>query len=121
MEQLNPIVYRLILETVPSGICAVDREDKIIFWNEAAEKMTGHLRQDVLGGVCDGKFLEHMDADNNLLIGDSFPVIEAMRSGRGKNGRASLRSKNGHFVMVKLHTVPFRDENGRISGAVENF
>ncbi|HEY2121137.1 MAG TPA: PAS domain S-box protein [Candidatus Acidoferrum sp.] len=51
MEPLNENLYRSILEIVPNGICAVDRECKIIFWNETTEKVTGHLRQDVLGPV----------------------------------------------------------------------
>ena len=49
--------YRFILDSLPNGICAVDRTGKILFWNEGAERVTGHLRQDVLGPRNDGEFL----------------------------------------------------------------
>ncbi len=38
-----------------------------------------------------------------------------------KNNRMSLRAKNGGFVIVKLHTVPFRDVRGFIQDAIEAF
>src|SRR5258707_1269250 len=63
-----------------------------------------------LGG-CDGKFFEHIDAEDNPLVGDYFPITEVMRVGRGKKGPASLRVKSGKIVFVRLHTIPFRDED----------
>jgi len=121
MTQLHSIFYRFILDSLPSGVCAIDREGKIVYWNEGAERITGHLRQDVLGHRCDAEFLEHTDSDNNLLMGDAIPVSEAVREGCSKNARASLRGKDGHFVSIKLQTLPFRDERGSIRGAVEIF
>jgi diguanylate cyclase (GGDEF)-like protein/PAS domain S-box-containing protein len=121
MMQIDPNFYRFILDSLPSGVCAIDRAGKIIFWNDGAEHITGHLRQDVLGHQYDGEFLEHMDSENNLLFGDSLPLMEAMREGRARNNRISLRVKNGHFVIVKLHSAPFRDESGSIQGAAEIF
>ena len=121
MTQLDPIFYRFILDSLPSGLYAVDRTGKVIFWNEGAEHATGHLRQDVLGHRCDGEFLEHADSENNLLLGDAIPAMAAMRGGQAKHSGISLRAKNGHFVIVKLHTTPLRDERGSIQGAVEIF
>jgi uncharacterized pyridoxamine 5'-phosphate oxidase family protein len=43
------------------------------------------------------------------------------RCASGKNNRISLRAKNGHFVIVKLHTTLFRDERGFIQDAIEVF
>jgi PAS domain S-box-containing protein len=57
MEAINANLYRSVFEIIPSGIHAVDRAGEVIFWNEAAEKITRHLRQDVLGGVVTENFL----------------------------------------------------------------
>jgi hypothetical protein len=38
MGQANPDFYPLILESLPTAVFAVDRDGKIIFWNEGAEK-----------------------------------------------------------------------------------
>ncbi len=121
MGQVDPDFYRLILESLPTAVFAVDRDGKIIFWNEGAEKITGHLRQDVLGHSCSGEFLEHADSNNNPLLGDAMPLIKTMRDGRANGGRFSLRAKNGHFVAVRLNTLPFRNDMGAVRGAVEVF
>ncbi len=121
MTQLDHNFLCFILDSLPNGVCAVDRTGKIIYWNADAERVTGHLRPDVLGHRNDGEFLEHADTENNLLLGDAIPTMEAMRDGRPKNSRISLRANNGHFVIVKLHTAPLLDERGSIQGAVEIF
>ncbi len=119
MGQVDPEFYRLILESLPFAVFAADCDGKIIFWNEGAEKITGYLRQDVLGHSCKGAFLEHADSNNNPLVGDAIPLVQAMQENRGGSGRFSVRVKNGHFVAVKLRTYPFRNEAGFVKGAIE--
>src|SRR5208282_6924057 len=46
---------------------------------------------------------------------------ETLREGRTVVGQMSLRTKNGHFVAVKLRTMPLRLEFGGLRGAVEIF
>ena len=59
----NPEIFRSILETLPTGVYLVDRDRKILFWNRAAENVTGYLRQDVVG-----HFLrEHLLATDNKI------------------------------------------------------
>ena len=59
----NPEIFRSILETLPTGVYLVDRDRKILFWNRAAENVTGYLRQDVVG-----HFLrEHLLATYNKI------------------------------------------------------
>ena len=45
----NPEIFRSILENLPTGVYLVDRNRKILFWNNGAEEITGYLRQDVVG------------------------------------------------------------------------
>jgi PAS domain-containing protein len=75
-------LYRLILENLPVGVYMVDREGKILFWNVGMERITGYLRQDVMGHHCEDGFLEHTDAENNPLAGASVPLLETIREGR---------------------------------------
>ena len=119
MGQIDPDFYRLILESLPLAVIAADRDGKILFWNEGAEKITGYLRQDVLGRSCKGEILEHLDSNNNPLVGDAIPLVQAMRENRMGIGRFSVRVRNGHFVAVKLRTYPFRNEAGSVRGAIE--
>ena len=45
-----------ILDNLSEGIIAHDRERRIVFFNRAAEKTTGYLREDVLGRDCHEAF-----------------------------------------------------------------
>jgi PAS domain S-box-containing protein len=45
----SPEIFRSVLETLLTGVYLVDRNRKILFWNDGAEEITGYLRQDVVG------------------------------------------------------------------------
>ena len=114
-------LYRMVLDSLPVAVCAVDREGKVILWNDGAERVTGYLRQDVLGRLCTEAFLEHADTDNNSMEGNALPLVETMRDGKCLTLRASLRKKSGQSVGVHVRTVPLRGDDGRMHGAAELF
>ena len=68
-------LYRMVLDSLPVAVCAVDREGKVILWNDGAERVTGYLRQDVLGHLCTDAFLEHADTDNNPMEGRTSSAV----------------------------------------------
>ncbi len=117
----NHELYRMVLDSLPVAVCAVDREGKVILWNDGAERVTGYLRQDVLGHLCTDAFLEHADAENNPLEGSAIPLLETMRDGKCLTVQASLRKKSGQSVGVHVRTVPLRGDDGRMHGAAELF
>lgn len=117
----SPEIYRVVLDALPVALCAVNRDGKVILWNDGAERITGYLRQDLLGRKCTDALLEHSDAQNNPLDGDAVPLLETMRSGKCLNLHASIRRKSGQSVSVRLRTVPLRGEDGRLYGAAELF
>jgi two-component system, cell cycle response regulator len=121
VDTADQLLHRLVLEALPLGIYVVNREGKILVWSEGAEKLTGYLRQDVLGRPCQAEILEHCDAENNPLEGTSIPLLATLRDGRSAAGLLSLRVKNGHFLPVKLQTVALRDDRGTLIGAAEVF
>src|SRR5208337_1732775 len=114
-------ICQQVLDCLPTGVFAVDREGKINFWNAGAERITGYLKQEVLGRVCSDGFLEHSEAENNTLTGNASPVLATLRAGRGMAIEASLKSKSGHSIPVRLQTIPLRNDGGTILGAVEIF
>ena len=52
LDLQNAEIFRAALESLQTGVCVVDRDRKINFWNDGAERITGYLRQDVLGRFC---------------------------------------------------------------------
>jgi PAS domain S-box-containing protein len=118
-EAADQSLHRLVLESLPIGVCVVNRQGKIILWSAGAERITGYLRQDVLGRLCEDEFLEHSDSENNALIDNSVPLLETLREVRAITGEVSLPTKSGQFLPVQLRTVPLRDDHGSVQGAVE--
>jgi diguanylate cyclase (GGDEF)-like protein/PAS domain S-box-containing protein len=117
----DPEVYRAALDNLPTGVYLVDRSGKILFWNAAAERITGYLRQDVVGHLSEEGLLGHMDGDDNEMTGKASPLAGALRNGTATDAQVSLRRKSGHRVLVKLHAAPIRNGHGVFVGAVESF
>lgn len=117
-EQLLP---RMALEALPLCVYVVNREGKIILWSAGAEQLTGYLRQDVLGRLCEEALLEADEEGSQHAQGVSVPVPETIREGRAVASQLSLRSKTGRLLAVKLQTIPLRDDRGTIIGAVKIF
>lgn len=110
-----------VLECLPTGVFAVDREGKIVFWNAGAERITGYLKQEVLGRLYSEGFLEHSEGGDATYDGNMAPVLATLREGRGVAMQASLKGKYGHSIPVRLQTIPLRNDAGYIQGAVEIF
>lgn len=114
-------MYLQALESLPTGVCLVDREGKIMVWNGRAERITGYKRQDVLGRPSREDFLCLADNENNELSGERGPLATTLRDGKANDALVSLRHKSGHRVLVRLRTVVIRDEHGHVACAAECF
>lgn len=117
----NPGLYRDVLEELPTGVYLVGKDGIILFWNRGAERITGHLRQDVVGHACREDFLGNPE-DNDEHITAAFAALEAvLKDGKPTDAQVSFRHKAGHLVPVRLRAIPMRDHSGVIIGAAECF
>ncbi|HUI77960.1 MAG TPA: PAS domain-containing protein [Bryobacteraceae bacterium] len=121
LEVLDPNRYRTILESLPNGVYVVDRDRKILFWNDGAEQITGYLRQEVIGRYCPDNLLMHCDENYRYLCGSQCPLLHTIHDGRVRDVQVFLRHKNGERVPVRVRAVPLRDADGSIIGAIETF
>ena len=117
----NSEIFRSVVESLPTGIYIVDRERRIQFWNRGAERISGHLRHEVLGRSCRDEVLEHCDESGESLCQRECPLGDAMRDGRERTSNLFLRHKSGHLVPVHVRAIPLRDSKEAIVGAVEVF
>ena len=113
--------FRMVLEGLRTAVYVVDRDGKTLFWNDGAERITGHLRQDVVGRVCGDNFLGETDSDNNNLTGALAPMATAIREDKAMEARVSLRHKTGHRIPVRLWTFPIRNAQGLVVGVAQSF
>ncbi|MBZ5729153.1 MAG: PAS domain-containing protein [Acidobacteriia bacterium] len=120
-EELSQETYRAVLEGLPAGVYVVDRDRRILLWNSGAEKLTGYLRQEVIGRSCRDDLLIHCDENQSCLCGVACPLQQTMHDGQPRVADIFLLHKDGQRVPVSVRAVPFRDEKGTIVGAVECF
>jgi PAS domain S-box-containing protein/diguanylate cyclase (GGDEF)-like protein len=118
-ELEDPSIYRTVLESLQVGIYLVDREQRIVFWNDGAEKITGYLRQDVVGRYCREATAGQDPKDKAVLSDAAESLTSALRDGRPAMGDISLRHKAGHRIFARVRAVPIRNAHGTIIGVAE--
>lgn len=116
----SPEIYRTILEELQTGVYLVDRDRRILFWNDGAEKITGYLRQDVVGAFCRDQLIANDPRSRNVLADAAAALTQAMRDGKPSIMNVSLRHKAGHRIFVRLRAVPIRNRQGAIIGVAES-
>jgi PAS domain S-box-containing protein len=118
---VDPEVFQTVLIGLQTGVYLVDRDRKIVFWNDGAQRITGYMRHEVIGRFCRDDLLCYCDDQGEPLHGSLAPLTNALQEGRPRQAHLYLRHKAGHRVPVRLHTTPIRDGKGAIVGAAESF
>lgn len=103
----DPEIFRRVLESLQTAVYLVDREQKIIFWNDGAERITGYLRQDVVGRSC-GEEVLALDESKNSFVSDANEAIRsALRDGEAAVANISIRHKEG-YPTRRIRVLSFR-------------
>jgi len=58
-ELQDPEIFRSVLDALQTGVSVADRNGKILFWNQGAERLTGHKQHEVVGRYCRDNILPH--------------------------------------------------------------
>lgn len=111
----------LLLDSLPEGVYATDRDRRITYWNRAAERITGYARSEVVGSRCGDNLLQHTDARGEVLCLGGCPLAAAMAEGKPREAHVYLHHKQGYRVPVTVRVSPIRDSHGEVIGAVEVF
>jgi len=111
----------MVLDNLYDGVYVLDKERKIIFWNKAAEKITGYSEEEVLGALCSKNIFSNAAAGNNQACFGLYPVIRALEDGKTHEEELYLNHKDGRRVPVYSRAVPIKNEKEEITGAMEVF
>jgi diguanylate cyclase (GGDEF)-like protein len=120
---LDPKLHRALLEQLDEGVCMLDLNHRIVYWNGGAARISGYLSHEVAGQFSHGDLLMHCESDGSLLpgAGPGSPVVAAMLDGRPHEATVFLRHREGHRLLVQLQAHPIHDASGAIVGAMEIF
>ena len=113
-----------LLNALPDGAYITDTERQILFWNKAAERITGWRSQEVVGRHCSDNILAHVDKDGHALCGDEHcPLHRSMVTGKPSTQPITVfaHRKSGLCAPVEVAVAPIRDRGGHVIGGIELF
>ncbi|OGV63458.1 MAG: diguanylate cyclase [Lentisphaerae bacterium RIFOXYC12_FULL_60_16] len=117
----TPDFYRTLLDNLTEGVYFVDQNRIIRYWNTGAEQISGYSAAEVIGHACHDNILQHVDNEGNPMCTGSCPLVRAMQCCKPIRTEAYLKHKDGHRVPVLIRSIPIRNPDGKITGAVELF
>jgi PAS domain S-box/diguanylate cyclase (GGDEF) domain len=111
----------IVLESIDEGVYLVDRDRRIVYWNKAAELITGFLRSQVLGSKCSDNILRHVDGKGKELCDDGCPLAACMEDGRTRTAEVFLHHREGHRVPVSVRGIPIPSNASGEGACIEIF
>lgn len=114
-------IYRVMLDQLYDGVYMVDCTGTIVYWNHAAEQITGYSAEEALGRRCSDNLLRHLDAAGQVLCDNGCPLKAALSDGLQREAAVYLHHKDGHRLPVLARVSALKDSKGQIEGAVEVF
>lgn len=109
-----------VFDNLSDGVYLVNLERRIVYWNRAAEEITGYSAEEVLGRSC-RDVLAHTDETGQPICGPRCPLLSAQRTGEPQLGQVWFRHKDGRQMPTSVRTTPFLSADGECVGMVEVF
>lgn len=113
--------YEKLLDNMHDGVYFVNRERKITYWNEGAQRLSGYTASEAIGKGCFDNLMGHVDESGQSLCDGACPMRDVMRGGKAMEAEFFLHHKQGHRVPVSVRILPMRNREGSIVGAVQVF
>ncbi len=100
-----------IVKNIPESVCTIGLDGNIVTWNEGAEKMLGHKKEEIIGKpitITIPKLLAQKEFDHCLSILNTEGFF---------TGYESVRlTKHGRIIPVEITAVALKDEKQNITG-----
>jgi PAS domain S-box-containing protein len=113
-----------ILNAMGDGVYVTDLNRNIIFWNKAAERITGWTTNEVVGRSCYDNILIHTDKDGHKLCGEEYcPLHRCIITGQPSDQPILVYAQNraGGRVPVEVSVSPIIGDSGHVLGGIEIF
>jgi len=116
---MSPVKDKETIYSIIRGLAlpffVVDNDNKIIFFNEPLEKLTGYSEQEVLGKPCH-------EILRSEICKEHCPLKETMATGMDAvNLEMTIQRKNDLPIPVRITTSVVKDKEGKVIGGMESF
>ena len=123
IEELIAHHPQRLLDSIQHGVYVTDLDRRIVYWSEAAQRITGWRGEDIKGRCCHQSVLCHVDKDGRQLCGEEFcPLHRSMVTGQSSVVPLIVfaQTPTGRRIPMRVSVAPLMDD-GRIIGGVETF
>lgn len=113
--------YARIIENLHDGLYFVDKDRVILYWNKAAEQISGFYAREVVGKSCADNIITHVDSEGNTLCNGMCPLAATIADGMSREAEVYMHHKDGHRIPVSVRVSTLTDENNNVIGGIELF
>jgi len=111
----SPDRFEAILSSISEGVFTVDTDFRIACFNQAAERITGFQRSEVLGRSC-------LEVLQGAICKDACALKYTMETGKPVVELVTtIRDRDGQEVPVAISAAVLHDDAGNLLGGVESF
>jgi PAS domain S-box-containing protein len=112
MSRMDASGLDQMLERTGDAVFATGADERIMFWNRAAEKILGYPAREAVGRLCCDLFTG-LDDKGNRLCYRGCHVTTLVRMGEAvQNFDMRTRTKAGRPVWLNISVLPLPDKNG---------
>lgn len=120
-ELQNSEIFRAVLDGLQTAVCVVDRDSKIIFWNQQAAHATSYMQHEVLGRHCEEFIVCPCSAGSKAEASVNSPLTRILHEGKPELVKVSIRHKRGYSLPVLMHLAPLRNPHGSVVAISASF
>lgn len=102
-------LFEAVLNTVSDAITVIDKDLKVLYQNEAVQKLYGAK----IGEMCYEAYRGRQEPCENCII------LDVIKDGTPKSALRDVHLPNGNVLWMEVFAGPYKDQEGRIVGAVE--
>ncbi len=107
--------YKTIIDNAVIWIDLLDEKGNVVFWNRAAERISGYSREEVLGH---NKIWEWLYPDKEYREEIFAKAMAIIRGEVVENLETVITTKDGRKRVIWWHSNNLQDEKGKIIGSI---
>jgi diguanylate cyclase (GGDEF)-like protein/PAS domain S-box-containing protein len=110
-----------VFNNLHDGLYCVDNDRVIIYWNKAAELISGFTAEEVIGRCCSDSILTHVDENGHSLCNALCPLAETIEDDVSREATIYMHHKDGHRIPVSVRVSTLKNDFGVVVGGIELF
>ena len=110
-----------VLDQIQDAVVFLDRDRRIVYWNPAAEQISGREAASVLGKACGETPTLFVDYAGLDIFREKCPVAMTLKDGAPRTLDVYLQHKDGFRTPASLRIIPVFKDGSEVIGAVETF